>query len=115
LLRYFDLISTDTLVVGWIGKALLLVAAFVMWGLWSLVVWIRDTPSGEHGPAFLRSLKKLPSALAWLTIGALICFGVDALEKRYGVPFYVSGGVLLIAFLAVNWLLDNRRGTGAKS
>jgi hypothetical protein len=115
LLSFFDLISSNTLLIGWMGKYLVLFAGFLIWGLWSAVVWFRHTPSAERGPAFRRALKLLPGALAWLTVLMIVGVGIDILEKRYGVPFIVSAGVLFIVFYAVNWWLDNRRNTAAKS
>src|SRR5262245_47048031 len=65
LLSVFDLISSDTFFIGWMGKYLLALTGFVIWGLWSAVGWFRRTPSAERGPAFRGALKRLPGNLAW--------------------------------------------------
>jgi hypothetical protein len=112
-LDHLQLISKDTFLVGWIGRYVFLFAGIIVAGIWSLVVWFRSTPRAERGPAFRQWLKRVPSLLAWLVGGTAVCVGLDWLEKRHGVPFLVSAGVLVILFFAVTWWWNRVRKAAA--
>ena len=73
LLHFVGVISDNTLLVGWVAKYSLLFAAFAIAGIWSLVVWIRNTPAADRGPAFRQWLKRLPGFLALFIGGMVVC------------------------------------------
>jgi hypothetical protein len=87
--------SHDTVFVVWVAKYLALFGGLAVAGVWSLVAWLRRTPRGERGPAFRRALKRAPGFIGLLLGGTAFCVALEAIEKRYGVPFLVS---LVVAF-----------------
>ena len=81
----------------------MLFAGLVLIGVWSAVAWFRKTPRGERGPAFRQKLRQAPRVVAWLAVATAICIGLDILERRYGVPFLVSFGALVVVGLGIIW------------
>lgn len=98
----FGAISDVTLLAGWIAKYLVLFAGLALIGVGSAVAWFRKTPRGERGPAFQQKLRRAPRVVALLAAVTLVCIGLDILEKRYGVPFVVSSGALLVVGLGIS-------------
>jgi hypothetical protein len=109
LLYYFNLISHDTLGIGFIGKYVVLFTVSAIAGAWSTVTWLRRTPQAERVLAYRRWLRRLPGSVAWLAAFGTICIGLEWFEKRVGVPFLLSASALLATAFAVSWWWGHRR------